>query len=212
MRNVRMRHIATWLGGASGAVIHALLVAFLGVYLPWRLGLDLLDPLVVIPYWCTSLLFVAGATAEAFSPEVPAGVARRQMLATVTMYGFAYGTLISTLALLTVNVSNWHGRVLLPAGAVLWTAPLLSLSASACMAAIGARLAAEGHTAQSVKSLLRGTLWGIALLLIAGPSLAPAAVREWIGPHLTTGELPWLCLAASLLLTSIALQQSAPRS
>jgi hypothetical protein len=197
------RNLPLWLGGTSGVVIHALLVALLGFYAPFRLGIDWLDPLIVIPYWCASLIFVAGAAPEAFSGPKPCQNWSSKLLA-VSGGGWLYAAVIVLLALLTVNTRHWHGQMLLPAGAVRWAAPLLSFSAAAGLAAFGARLSAENHPAPAVKGLLRGGLWGVTLLLIAGPAVAPVALREWLAPHLTTPGLARLCVAGSLLSAALA--------
>src|SRR5262245_33902051 len=54
-------------GGLRVVAIHLALIAVFGVFLPWRKGLDFLDPVMTTAYVSLGALFAGPASAQAFA-------------------------------------------------------------------------------------------------------------------------------------------------
>ena len=175
-------------------------VALLGCYLPWRLGFEFLDAGVVVVYGCLAALFVApritrrlGAERERRVLEVPREPPERGVLwrevGQAAAGGWGAALLLVGMGLVTVNITQWHGRVLLPPAAVLASVVVWSGSVAVLTSAVGARMALEARSAAEASRALRGR---ILLLLLAGflaARLLPGEWREWFDAQMTPGRL-----------------------
>lgn len=180
---------------ARQAVIILIIVLVFGVLVPWYRGLTFLDSITIIVYACISLLFVAPPTAEMFG--VPASKFSRADILSRTGVILAYGCGISVLMLasgiLTVNLSNWQGRLLVPRVTLLLSALLLGVTASAATV-FGTAILALHFGAGRTKTILRVVFL---LLLLAW---------YFYGyPHLTTSGIQQLALLASGVFTIMAI-------
>jgi hypothetical protein len=198
----------------QGLVILLVVVAF-GVLAPLRRGFAFFDPSMIVAYGCLAPLFAAPASAEAF-----AGAGRLTVrevfarLATIAAYGWGLGLLILCAAILTVNLANWHGRLILPRRTLLIAALLLSLAACFAVATLAALLA-QLFSALTAKNILR-TGFLLALLMLAfGWRFLPESWSDFLSPLMTAdgvvrGAL-WgagaLAVLAAALLVLLALQQ-----
>lgn len=186
---------------AKQALIILAVVLVFGVLVPYYKGLEFLDPLVIVVYACMSLLFVVPASAEIFAvqPASPAEVISR--LGTILAYGWGSSVLMLAAGIVTVNVTNWHGRMLVPKASLLLSALLLGLAASVAVIA-GTALLARRVGSRSAKAFLR--IGFLALLLTAafGFRYFPVDWRTAINRHMTTTGLMhfslWACAAFTL--------------
>src|SRR5882724_10463073 len=124
------------MGGTTGVLIYAFAMLALGILLPWHLGFDFLDAMVLLAYACLPALLVAPVVAESFAgdleraqvPETPEE--RRRLLyakvLTGALYGWISALLCTVTGLTTVNLSltSW----ILPPGLLAIDLAVLSLA------------------------------------------------------------------------------------
>src|SRR5947209_7396547 len=111
---------------AKQALIILVVVIVFGVLVPWYRGLSFLNSITIVVYACISLLFVAPAAAEMFGTST--GFSTADILSrtgVILAYGFGSSVVMLASAILTVNFSNWQGRMLVPPGMLLLSALLL---------------------------------------------------------------------------------------
>jgi hypothetical protein len=181
-----------------GAVLNLLAILGFGVFVPWRKGLEFLDPAILFPYFGLSLVFVAPLVTSAV-PEPRTQRAIGTKISAALALGWGTALFIVVLGLLTVNLLHWHGHALLPSIAVLRDAALLSLLGSLFVAAGGTWLALIVGPGRA-RSVLR--LFFLALLL----AFALPSTRLW--DDFTDAGLHQLTAQASLafaVLDSLAL-------
>jgi ABC-2 type transport system permease protein len=186
---------------AKQAITILLIVLVFGIFVPWYKGFDFLDPLMISAYSCLAIIFVAPASAEAFG-ALPAESSRSELLAklfTIVAYGWGVSIVILASGIITVNLSKWHGRLLLPRTPVLLSCLLLSLTGALAFGSAAALLARR-TTPRSAKSILRLAFLLILLSLAFGNRYLPIAWRSSIETQLTTEGITTLALRASMLL------------
>lgn len=203
-----LKRLPSYAGGAASLVNQTLIAGFLGVYLPWRLSFQFLDPLVIIPYALTGLIFASGASVEAFagddSSEEGEESAIRCRVGVVAVGGLGYSSLLTFTGLLVVNARNWHGDLIIPPAPVCVVAPLLSLAASGFMAASAALLLSRYYSPGDVKTRFRAALAGLVAVWVFRGWIVPVALKEWIAPLLTTRGIAVLTAIFSMLLALLA--------
>ncbi len=182
---------------AKQAIIILAVVLVFGVLLPYYKGLEFLDPVVILVYACMSLLFVVPASAEVFAAnEAIASAEIAARLGMILAYGWATTVLMLISGIVTVNVTHWHGRMLLPSTTLLALAVLLSLIATLAVIS-GTALLARRFGARSAKSLLRIGFLILLLLGAFGFRFLPPEWRATIDRHMTTSGLihfsEWAC-------------------
>lgn len=179
-----------------------------GGYLPWRLGFEFLDAGVLVVYGCLAALFVApritrrlGAEQERRVLEVPREAPERRVLwreaGKAAAGGWGAALLLVGMGLITVNITQWHGRILLPAAAVLASVVVWSGSVAVLTSAVGARMALESRSAAEAARALRGRILLVLLAGFLGARLLPGEWREWFDAQMTPGRLARDVAAAS---------------
>lgn len=174
-------------------VILAVVVVF-GILVPRYKGLDFVDPLIIVVYACISLPFVVPASAELSGPG-----SRDSMLAKMGMilaYGWGTSMLMLATSIVTVNVSNWQGRMRIPPAALLFSAALLGLTASIAVIS-GTALLARRIGPSGAKGALRTVFLASLLLFAFGFRYLPPEWRTAVARQLTTEGLEQLSLIAS---------------
>ncbi len=187
---------------AKQALVILAVVLVFGVVVPYYKGLEFLDPVVILVYSCMLLLFVVPASAEIFAPGEPAERAEIvSRMGMILAYGWGSTVLMLLSGIVTVNLTHWYGRTLLPSPALLGSALLLSLMATLAVIS-GTALLARRFGAHAAKSLLRFSF--LALLLAGGLGFRylPPEWRMTIDRQMTTAGLIhfslWACAAFSL--------------
>src|SRR5579863_8662049 len=114
------------------AILLFVTVILFGVLVPLLKGFAFLDPLMILCYACLGVLYVAPASAEAFGTpdDRLKGPVFRKMLS-LLVYGWGLSFLLLAAGIVTVNVTNWHGKFIGPRSSLIVAALLLSASASA---------------------------------------------------------------------------------
>ena len=190
---------------AKQALIILAVVLVFGVLVPYYKGLEFLDPVVILVYSCMSLLFVVPASAEIFAGAE--AVARAEIISRMGMIlAYGWGTIVLMLVsgIVTVNLTHWYGRTLLPSAALLASALLLSLMATLTVIS-GTALLARRIGAHAAKSVLRFSF--LALLLAGGFGFRylPPEWRTTIDRQMTTAGLIHFSLWASAVFCAAAL-------
>jgi hypothetical protein len=155
-------------------------IAFLllfGVLVPWFKGLSFLDPLIVVPYACLSLLFAAPAAADGVMAlrAGRSGSVTRVVVQAVAI-GWLSGVLVLGVGLTAVNWFHGYGRTVLPPVKTLGSALALSLAGSILVAGLAALLALRAATRESVRHMLRFGFLGLLVVFVFVP---PALPRAW---------------------------------
>lgn len=202
-----LRCLPQWTGSTGSRVNLVLLVLLLGGYLPWRMGFEFLDALVLMPYAFTSLMFVSVAAAEALGPEqIPAEEQRaglRRRIWAVAVGGLCYSGAILALGLAAVNLGTFPALVTPPLLTVVCYVAL-SLGVATFAAASAALMVAHHDTAGDVRSRIRGILLVLLGLWLFRGWLIPAGLREQAAPWTTTARLGWLAICGSAVLFLLA--------
>ncbi|MEQ1947601.1 MAG: hypothetical protein ABL995_10455 [Bryobacteraceae bacterium] len=121
-------------------LLHLILIAFFGVYLPWMKGLEFLDPPMISAYACLGALFAGPSAGQAFSgggprrdgtpstrPQTMNEAGKRIVRA--LSYGEALIAIFLAAGILTVNFQR-PGHWLLPQLDTLAEVVILGLAAS----------------------------------------------------------------------------------
>ncbi len=174
----------------AGKVNLSLVAAAAGAYLPWKMGLIFLDPLVIIPYAVLSLF-----CASAMLPMAP----RRVGLA-----GAGYAALLIGLGIGMVNAGFWHGTLLLPAPLALLAALVLAFSVCLFAGAWALRYISKNNTAQEAAQRVRWTALLLILFWTLRSSVLPSSVRELVAGFTTTGGLATMAFVISAALVIAA--------
>ena len=176
-------------GGGPGRTIlvHIAVVVVFGVFLPWWLGLQFLDPVTIAAYSCLGVLFSAPAAAQAFAIERPGSISEAlARIAVTVLYGEMMA--IAILAAGFITIFSTHSRALLaPDFVSLSEAAALGLSGSLAMAAIAAWLTLR-LSAGASRMALRVIFLGLLLLFFFR--------SRWLPDVEVTGTLVCLAIAA----------------
>ncbi|MEP7364646.1 MAG: hypothetical protein ABI972_15425 [Acidobacteriota bacterium] len=201
------------IGGWRGFLFLAGFAGVLGVYFPWSLGQDFMDPFFQIVYACSAPLFQSQITIASFTEDK----SRRMLegwweapcpqpefllgkIAATAIAGFAGALCLYALSLATLTIVHGNGQLLVPGASFL--IPLLAIGAafSIFSANVGATLALRVQTPtearRSVRTVFLAVLVGIAVL---GP-YAPPVVKGWIASAFLPESLPWVATGAIALL------------
>jgi len=114
-------------------ILHLVLIAIFGVFLPFRKGLEFLEPIMISAYACLGVLFAAPAAATAFSKGRPQSM-REAGVRTAKAVGYGEGLALVILITGVLTVSVAHRRLLLPELDVLGAAAVLGLAGSMALA------------------------------------------------------------------------------
>ncbi|MBN8729141.1 MAG: hypothetical protein J0L64_01270 [Acidobacteria bacterium] len=203
-----LRDVPERIGGWRGALLVAAFWSGLGVYVPWDLGMDFMEPFLQAVYACSAPLFQSKITVASFSedksrrmlegwwdppcprPEFLLG----KVLATAAA-GLAGALVLYALALATLTAAHGSGRLMTPPAAFL--VPLLAASAAFSLftACVGAMLALRVQTpAEAERSVRMAFLAFLAGLLLVGP-YAPSRVKGWVASLFLPDVMPWAALA-----------------
>jgi hypothetical protein len=114
-------------------ILHLILIAIFGIFLPLRKGLAFLEPIMITAYACVGILFAAPAAAKAFSMGRPQSMREAGVRAAKAIgYGEGVGLLMLVTGVVSVSVA--HGRALFPELDVLGEGIALGLAASIALA------------------------------------------------------------------------------
>jgi ABC-2 type transport system permease protein len=198
--------------GGSGSLRPLILVAALGIFVPFRMGPErFFSPYPLLIYAFFSAVVITAVIADAFAGErerhtletlLASRLSDRAILLGKVAASLAYGWLIAILCVLagciTVNALNWHGHVLLYHDAASWLILLLgpplaggAVSASGVLVSLHASTVRQAQQTMTVAILLLG------LAMIFGANMLPLSWRAWFGEILVNWSLAELVLAAA---------------
>ena len=158
------------------AILHLVLIAIFGVFLPFRKGLAFLEPIMISAYACLGVLFAAPAAATAFSAGRPQTM-REAGVRTAKAVGYGEGLALVMLIAGVATVSIAHGRWLLPELDVLGEAALLGLAASVALALVAGWMTLR-FSARAARMGMRVIFIGLLVLFVfQGERLPEIPVR-----------------------------------
>ena len=166
-------------------LLHIALIAIFGVILPWRKGLDFLDPVMISAYACIGMLFAAPASAANCGGKRPQSLKEAVQRAwKAVLYGEGLAVILLAAGILTVSYSR--GRILVPQLDILGEAALLGFTGTVALALLAGWL-----TLRFSVSLARTGMRVIFLLLL-------------LGFFFQSQRLPEIGLQGSLLALAVA--------
>jgi hypothetical protein len=114
-------------------ILHLVLIAIFGVFLPLRKGLGFLEPIMITAYACLGVVFAAPAAAKAFSVSRPQTM-RETGIRAAKAVGYGEGLALVMLIAGVISVSVANGRAMFPELDVLAEGLALGLAASTALA------------------------------------------------------------------------------
>lgn len=192
---------------ARQALVILLVVVTFGMLVPLYKGFALLDPRIISAYACLALLFVAPASAELAAkqpPETPPALLLSR-IGMVVLYGWALTVLILVAALVTLNLLNWRGVLIVPPWALSTALLVFSLTGSIAVATASALLARH-FSAAGVKSILRGLFLLVLLALVFSSRVLPESWQFVISDHMTRRaitRLAWEGAGVALVIAGV---------
>jgi len=177
-------------GRMRAMLLHLLLLAVFGVFLPWQKGLDFLDPVITCAYVCLGVVFAGPAAAVTFArnpPQTFAAAIKRVLLC--VLYGECVAWAMLIAGLISISASH-HFRFLSPELDTLATAGALGLAASFAFALAAAWIALR-FSVKAARSTMR-----ILLLALLG---AFYFYSRWLPDVAGRGALAALVLAGGML-------------
>jgi hypothetical protein len=147
-----------------------------------------------------ALLFVAPAAAGFWSSEAPPDSTRAVLGRLFALVGYAWGIAVLMLvtSLVTLNLANWGGRLLMPPQSLMASLLVFSLAASTAVAALCAVLALR-WSAMAVKSLLRAFFLLLLLVLAFGSRFLPESWQIAISDYSTRRAMTRLAWEAAVV-------------
>lgn len=207
-----LRDVPERIGGWRGLLLVGAFWAGLGIYVPWDLGLDFMEPFLQAVYACSAPLFQSRITVASFSedknrrmlegwwdPPCPQPEFLLGKIVATASAGIVGAFVLYGLALATLTLAHGRGRLMAPPLSFLIPLLLMGAAFSLLTACAGAALALRLQTpAEAERSVRMVFLAFLAGLLLLGP-YAPSLVKGWIGSLFLPGVLPWAALAAVAL-------------
>ncbi len=114
-------------------ILHLVLIAIFGVFIPFRKGLGFLEPVMISAYACLGIVFAAPAAAQAFAKGRPQTM-REAGIRAAKAVGYGEGLALVMLIAGIVTLSVSRRRLLLPELDVLAQSVLLGLAGSIALA------------------------------------------------------------------------------
>lgn len=198
--------------GGSGSLRPLILVAALGIFVPFRMGPDrFFSPYPLLIYSFFSAVVITAVIADAFAGErerhtletlLASRLSDRAILLGKVAACLAYGWLIAMLCVIagniTVNVVNWHGRVLLYHDAASWLILLLGpLLAGGAVSSAGVLVSLHASTVRQAQQTMTVGILLLGLAVIFGSNMLPMSWKTWFGKILINWSLTELVLAAA---------------
>lgn len=128
------------------------IVGAFGVLVPYYKGSGFLDRRLIIAYGCLGAVIAGPTASDAFTRDEPGGAIGKLVRAWLISWLFAAWLL--ALAIITVNLTTRHDRLLLPRAAFLAAVGCFSITAAAAAATLGATLTRK-LSAPNIKATFR---------------------------------------------------------
>jgi len=198
--------------GGSGFYRPLLLIAILGVFLPLRTGPErFFSPSQLPLYVFFSALVVTAVIADSIAGErerhtletlLASRLSDRAILLGKIAASIAYGWLIAMLCVLfgvvTVNVTNWQGHVLIYRDWASWLILLLGPPlAAGTVATAGVLVSLRAATVRQAQQTLAVGFVVVFFGAVFGANMLPAAWKQWLAGILAAWPPARLVLAAA---------------
>jgi hypothetical protein len=198
-------------------LVNLLCIAAVSYGVPWLVGLSFLDPLSVIPFACLSAFFSAILVPPMFAGKdshahisglradgnsVSSILAGKLLAAIVSSW--LIGAAVLVLTLVTVNIMNWHGTVLMPEWDILTAALLASAATSTITAVWSALVATLSREPGEAKRAMRVRMMFLTLGCVLLPAYIPSGWTQWFSADLTNSGIIRKTVAMSAAVFALA--------
>ncbi|HUQ95622.1 MAG TPA: hypothetical protein VM120_28350 [Bryobacteraceae bacterium] len=187
--------VMSWVG-------HFLAVAFFGILVPLRQGLDFLDITYLLAYACLPCMFAAPLVAESVAGRrtLPPEWGYMAQVLTPFLFATVWNLVILISAFTVVNATHWMGRLVLPHRILTLNVLLLSLAATWFSATGTAWLSLHVPTAALAKAHSRRLFLLILVLVLMWARLAPHSWKSTVESRLTPSEISYFVIPLSAVL------------
>ena len=164
-------------------ILHLILIAIFGVFIPLRKGLGFLEPIMITAYACLGVLFAAPAAANAFSKGRPQSM-REALVRSAKAVGYGEGLALVMLTVGVITVSVANGRALYPELDVVGEGAALGLTASTALALLAGWMTLRFSAAWARVGMRLIFMGLLTLFVLEGARLPEIALR---GVELSVG-------------------------
>lgn len=192
--------------GVTGWIGHFLAIAFFGVLVPLRQGLDFLDAIFLLAYACLPCLFASPLVAESVAGRRASPPAQGYLaqLATPVLFACLWNLLILGSGLLVVNLTSRIGHILLPPLPVLLNMVLLSIAVTLFAASATGWLTLNVKSAKDAKRHARRLFLLLLLAVVMWTRMAPSSWKYELESRLTPGGITGALLPVSAILALLS--------
>jgi ABC-2 type transport system permease protein len=205
--------------GGAGSYRPLILIALLGIFVPFQMGPRFFSVAGLLAPTFFSAIVITTVIADSFAGErerhtletlLASRLSDRSILFGKIAASIAYGWLISISCILagaiTVNVSNWHGQILMFHDAPSWLIILLGPPLmGGVVATAGVLVSLHAATVRHAQQTLSVAFAVLFLGTIFGSNSLPAEWKAWFARILFTWSETELVLAAAGVLLAIDL-------
>lgn len=206
--------------GGSGSYRPLVLVAVLGIFVPFRMGpARFFSPAGLLAPTFFSAIVITAVIADSFAGErerhtletlLASRLSDRAILFGKIAASIAYGWLISISCILvgaiTVNAANWHGQIFMFHDAASWLIILLGPPLlGGVVATAGVLVSLHAATVRHAQQTLGVALAVLVLGTVFGSNMLPAEWKAWFARILFTWSEINLVLAAAGVLLAVDL-------
>jgi len=198
--------------GGAGSFRPLILVAVLGIYMPYRMGPQRFfsAPQLLI-YSFFAAVVITAVISDSFAGErerntletlLASRLSDRAILFGKIVASIAYGWLVSMLCIvagvITVNAANWQGHVLIYQDWASWLVLLLGPPlVGGVVATAGVLVSLHATTVRQAQQTLMVAVMVVVVGTVFGASMLPTSWSIWFTRILTTWSTTWLVLAAA---------------
>lgn len=197
-------------GGGSGNYRPLILIAALGIFVPFRMGPRFFSVAGLLAPTFFSVIAITTVIADSFAGErerhtletlLASRLSDRAILFGKIAASIAYGWLISISCIvagaITVNAANWHGQILMFHDAASWLVILLGPPlVGGVVATAGVLVSLRAATVRQAQQTLAVAFAVLLLGTVFGGSSLPAEWKAWFARILFTWSETDLVLAA----------------
>jgi ABC-2 type transport system permease protein len=205
--------------GGAGSYRPLILIALLGIFVPFQMGPRFFSVAGLLAPTFFSAIVITTVIADSFAGErerhtletlLASRLSDRSILFGKIAASIAYGWLISISCILagaiTVNVSNWHGQILMFHDAPSWLIILLGPPlVGGVVATAGVLVSLRAATVRHAQQTLAVAVAVLLLGTVFGSNRLPAEWKAWFARILFTWSETNLVLAAAGVLLAIDL-------
>jgi ABC-2 type transport system permease protein len=203
-------------GGALGMIIY---LGVMGVYLPLMMGRGLVETPYILLFWIWfPMLLVIGVVVDSFAGErerhtletllasrLPDFAILAGKILSAVVYGWGMTILFLVMGLVTVNVANWDGHILMFPPLMLLFILVCSLLVSLFVSAMGVLISLRAPTVRQAAQTLSIGIFAVAVVPFVIFFVLPDEWKSCIMDALVTTGIEYLAAGALAVLAVLCL-------